>query len=141
MKASRRKKGSKKMNRLIETATELFMKHGIRRITIEEICREAGASKMTFYNYFDNKIDLLHNIWERWFDEGYRTLDEIDSMDITFSEKMRRLIDYKMDLVSKMSPGFLEEIIHTSPELAAFIGEMRVKNLSRFMVFLEKCRM
>ena len=140
MKASRRKKGSKKMNRIIETATELFMKHGIGRITIEEICREADASKMTFYKYFDNKIDLLHHIWERWFDEGYRTLDEIDEMDIPFAEKMRKLIEWKMDLVSKMSPEFIEEILNTSPELAAFIGEMRVKNLSRFMVFLERAQ-
>ena len=133
MKASRRKKGSKKMNRIIETATELFMKHGIGRITIEEICREADASKMTFYKYFDNKIDLLHHIWERWFDEGYRTLDEIDEMDIPFSEKMQRLIEWKMNLVSNLSPEFLGEVLHSSPELAAFIGEMRAKNLSRFM--------
>ena len=140
MKAARRSKGSKKMNRIIETATELFTKHGIGRITIEEICRTAGASKMTFYKYFDNKIDLLHHIWERWFDEGYRTLDEIDEMDIPFAEKMRKLIEWKMDLVSKMSPEFIEEILNTSPELAAFIGEMRVKNLSRFMVFLERAQ-
>lgn len=140
MKPSRRKKGSKKMNRIIETATGLFTKHGIRRITIEEICRTAGTSKMTFYKYFDNKIDLLHQIWQRWFDEGYRMLDEIDSMDIPFAEKMRRLIDYKMDLVSKMSPEFLGEVMHASPELGEFIGEMRAKNLSRFMEFVEKAQ-
>ncbi len=140
MKGSRRNKGSKKMNRIIETATELFTEHGIRRITIEEICRTAGASKMTFYKYFDNKIDLLRHIWERWFDEGYGTLDEIDAMDIPFSEKMRRLIEWKMGLVSSMSPEFLDEVIHSSPELAAFIDEMKVKNLERFMTFVEKAQ-
>ena len=140
MKSSRRKKGSKKMNRIIETAIELFTKHGIRRITIEEICRTAGVSKMTFYKYFDNKIDLLRHIWERWFDEGYRTLDEIDEMDIPFAEKMKRLVDYKMYLVSKMSPEFLGEVMHVSPELGEFIGEMRAKNLSRFMEFVERAQ-
>ena len=140
MKSARRKKGSKKMDRIIETATELFVQHGIRRITIEEICRTAGASKMTFYKYFDNKIDLLRHIWERWFDEGYRVLDEIDEMDIPFAEKMQRLIEWKMNLVSSLSPAFLDEILHTSPELAAFIGEMRVKNIARFMEFVEKAQ-
>ena len=140
MKSAKRKQGSKKMERIIETATELFVQHGIKRITVEEICRTAGASKMTFYKYFDNKIDLLRHIWERWFDEGYRALEEIDAMDISFAEKMRRLIEWKMNLVSSLSPQFLEEIIHTSPELAAFIGEMKDKNLSRFMAFVEKAQ-
>jgi len=140
MKSARRKNGSRKMNRIIETATGLFMEHGIRRITIEEICLTAGASKMTFYKYFDNKIDLLRHIWERWFDEGYRVLDEIDAMDISFAEKMQRLIEYKMDLLSRMSPEFLGEVIHASPELAAFIGEMKAKNLSRFMGFVERAQ-
>lgn len=140
MKANNREKGSKKMDRIIETATDLFVKHGIRRITIEEICRTAGASKMTFYKYFDNKIDLLRHIWERWFDEGYRVLDEIDEMDIPFAEKMRRLIEWKMNFVSSLSPAFLDEILNTAPELAAFIGEMRAKNLARFMEFVEKAQ-
>ena len=137
MKPTRRKKGSKKMDRIIETATDLFTEHGIRRVTIEEICHTAGASKMTFYKYFDNKIDLLRHIWERWFDEGYRALDEIDAMDIPFAEKMQKLIEWKMNLVSGMSPAFLDEVIHTSPELASFIEEMKAKNLSRFMKFVE----
>ena len=140
MKSARRKQGSKKMNRIIETATELFTEHGIRRITIEEICRTAGSSKMTFYKYFDNKIDLLHHIWERWFDEGYRVLDDIDAMDIPFAEKMRKLIEWKMELVSGLSPEFLGEVIHASPELAAFIDEMKTKNLSRFMAFVERAQ-
>jgi AcrR family transcriptional regulator len=140
MKAARRSKGSRKMDRIIDTATELFTKHGIRRITIEEICRAAGASKMTFYKYFDNKIDLLHHIWERWFGEGYRVLDEIDAMDIPFSEKMQRLIEWKMNLVSSLSSEFLGEVLHASPELAAFIGEMKAKNISRFMAFVERAQ-
>jgi len=140
MKSSGRKKGSKKMNRIIETATDLFVKHGIRRITIEEICRTAGASKMTFYKYFDNKIDLLRHIWERWFDEGYRVLDEIDSMEIPFAEKMRKLIEYKMDLASRMSPDFLGEVVNASPDLSAFIAEMRAENIRRFMGFVEKAQ-
>jgi AcrR family transcriptional regulator len=140
MKSARRKQGSKKMERIIQTATELFTEHGIRRITIEEICRTAGASKMTFYKYFDNKIDLLRHIWERWFDEGYRTLDEIDAMDIPFAEKMRKLIDWKMNLLSEMSPEFVGEVIYASPELAAFIGEMKEKNLSLFMEFVERAQ-
>lgn len=131
---------SKKMERIVETATGLFVKHGIKRITIEEICREAGASKMTFYKYFDNKVDLMRHIWQNWFDEGYARLDEIDSMDIPFKEKMELLIKWKMGLLKQMSPEFLEEVLHAAPELAGFLSEMRTKNLSLFMEFVAKAQ-
>ena len=140
MKSAKRRKGSKKRDRIVETAIELFTKHGIRRITIEEICGTAGASKMTFYKYFDNKIDLLRHIWERWFDEGYRVLDEIDAMEISFPEKMRRLIEYKMEFASRVSPEFLGEVVNASPDLAGFIGEMKAENIRRFMGFVERAQ-
>jgi AcrR family transcriptional regulator len=131
---------SKKKDRIIETATELFTRHGIRRITVEEICREAGASKMTFYKYFDNKIELLRHIWQNWFEEGYGKLEEIDTMEIPFKEKMRLLIGYKMELIERMSPEFISELLHAAPELAEFIQEMRDKNISLFMEFVKRAQ-
>jgi len=131
---------SKKRDLIIKKATELFTRHGIRRITVEEICREAGASKMTFYKYFDNKIELLRHIWQEWFDEGYGRLEEIDAKDIPFKEKMGLLIEYKMGLIEKMSPEFVGELLHAAPELAGFMAEMRDKNISLFMEFVERAQ-
>ena len=127
---------SRKRDMIVEKATELFTKHGIRRITVEEICREAGASKMTFYKYFGNKIELLQHIWQNWFDEGYGRLEEIDAMDIPFKDKMGLLIEYKMELLEKIGPEFVDEVLHAAPELAAFMTEMRNKNISLFMEFI-----
>jgi AcrR family transcriptional regulator len=140
MAGEKKRRRSKKMERIVATATELFVKHGIKRITVEEICREAGASKMTFYKYFDNKIDLMRHIWQNWFDEGYARLDEIDAMEIPFKEKMELLIDWKMNLLKRMSPDFLEEVLHAAPELTDFLMEMRQKNLSLFMEFVAKAQ-
>jgi len=36
---------SKKKEQIVQTASALLMKFGFRRITVEEICRKAGASK------------------------------------------------------------------------------------------------
>jgi AcrR family transcriptional regulator len=136
----KQRRRSKKRASILEAAIRLFTAHGIRRITIEEICREAGASKMTFYKYFSNKMALLKHIWNGWFEEAYRKLDEIDAMAIPFPEKMRRLIQYKMELLETMSPAFIEEVIHAEPELAAFIGEMKQRNYRLFTEFVRKAQ-
>ena len=51
-----------KYQQIVETATDLFMRFGVKRVTVEEICRTAQISKMTFYKYFNNKIELAEYI-------------------------------------------------------------------------------
>ncbi|MBN1927463.1 MAG: helix-turn-helix transcriptional regulator, partial [Prolixibacteraceae bacterium] len=45
-------------NQILQSAKKLFWKYGIRKVSIDEICREAGVSRMTFYRLFKNKIEL-----------------------------------------------------------------------------------
>jgi AcrR family transcriptional regulator len=45
--------------RILETAYELFGRHGIQAIGIDEIIRRAGVAKATFYNHFASKNDLV----------------------------------------------------------------------------------
>jgi AcrR family transcriptional regulator len=134
------KRISKKKQQIVEAALTLFTRFGIRRVTIEEICRKAGASKMTFYKHFPNKIELLRHIWNMWLDEGYRILEETEKMEISFREKLLKIIEFKADLVSRMSPEFIEEVLHADPELAEFITEMKIRNYSRFMEFVAKAQ-
>ncbi|MBL0024612.1 MAG: helix-turn-helix transcriptional regulator [Saprospiraceae bacterium] len=58
-------KRSKSYLKIITTAKKLFWKHGSSRVTIEELCREAGVSKMTFYRHFNNKNEIIGKFW-RW---------------------------------------------------------------------------
>ena len=133
-------KVSKKRKQIMETATSLFIRYGIKRISVEEICREAGASKMTFYKYFPNKIELFKVIWNDWLNEGYCKLDEINSLNIPFPEKMQRLIEYKMKIISQWSDDFFEEIMTIKPEMEELVEQMRNKNISRFMKFVENAQ-
>ena len=44
---------------IIKTAGELFFRLGIRSVSIDDICRELGMSKKTFYVYFPSKDELI----------------------------------------------------------------------------------
>ena len=44
---------------IIKTAGELFFRLGIRSVSIDDICREIGMSKKTFYVYFASKDELI----------------------------------------------------------------------------------
>lgn len=128
---------SKKRAGIVQAALELFQRHGIRRVTVEEICSNAGASKMTFYKYFPNKIAVMKTIWNEMLDEGYRKLDEFDAMDIPFRDKLQKILEYKIAIMSQWSPEFIEEVVHADPAMTDFVDEMRTANITRFMEYIK----
>ncbi|MEQ8908398.1 MAG: TetR/AcrR family transcriptional regulator [Vicingaceae bacterium] len=47
---------------LIEKAGELFVKFGIKSMTMDDISRHLGISKKTLYQFVDNKKDLVRKV-------------------------------------------------------------------------------
>lgn len=60
-----------KTNHIAKCATNLFIEYGIKKVTVEEICKQAGISKGTYYKYFfSNKLDLVIHIVNDIFEES-----------------------------------------------------------------------
>jgi len=106
-----KKQQSRKQEQIVRTAKELFSRFGAKRVTVEEICCEAGVSKMTFYKYFPNKIELVKNIRDEWVEEGFRKFDEINAMDLPFPEKINLMTRWKVEFSSRVSAEFIRELV------------------------------
>lgn len=48
--------------RLLEIGEELFNKHGLFQVTVEDIAKKVGIGKGTFYHYYKNKEHLFMEI-------------------------------------------------------------------------------
>ncbi len=46
-------------------AKKLFLRLGLRNVTLDDICRELGISKKTLYLHFEDKNDLVKQIFEQ----------------------------------------------------------------------------
>ena len=104
-------KKTKSHIRIVKTAKALFFKHGISRITVEEICKEAGVSKMTFYRTFTNKNDVAIEVLEEMIAENmskYRAVMQADT--IPFPEKIKALVAMKFQDSNEMSDEFIQDI-------------------------------
>lgn len=58
--------------RILDTATDLFYRHGINKVGIDTIIAEAGVAKMTLYNHFRSKDELVLAFLEKIYD-GWST--------------------------------------------------------------------
>ena len=50
------------MVNIIKVSGEMFFRLGIRSVSIDDICRELGMSKKTFYVYFESKDELIEQL-------------------------------------------------------------------------------
>lgn len=48
-----------KAEQIIQKAIKLFMRYGIKSLTMDDVARELGMSKKTLYQFFDDKNDLV----------------------------------------------------------------------------------
>jgi AcrR family transcriptional regulator len=51
--------------RILDTAYELFSRHGIRAVGVDTVVAESGVAKMTLYRHFPSKDDLVLAFLER----------------------------------------------------------------------------
>ncbi len=124
MKTSMQLENSEKVQQLVKTGRDLFWMHGIRRVTIEEICSKAKVSKMTFYKHFKNKIEMIIHIYDQIVAESMKRYHEIMDQEIDYEEKVRRIIDLKMDQTEDLSKEFFSDIYSDDfPEIRAYIDE------------------
>jgi AcrR family transcriptional regulator len=109
---------------IIDTARELFWKHGLQKIHIEEICRKAGVSKMTFYRYFKNKNDLIKTVIESFYRPALDAYCSIFDKSIPFSEKAKQMMALKMEQTDSLSQEAMDDLyLYPDPELSQFMNE------------------
>lgn len=95
---------------IMDTAETLFLKYGFRRVAVDEICRNAGVSRKTYYVYFDNKETLIIQLLDRIIDTLTREFVEIMNVDFPFSDKMIQFMELKLKFSRRLSMEFFADL-------------------------------
>jgi AcrR family transcriptional regulator len=104
-----------KRDQILKTGQQLFWKFGFRRVTVEEICREAGVSKMTFYKFFPNKQELASAILDKVFDESLMKIKMIRDEHESADKTLKKMLQMKSEGVHGISKEFIKDL-YANPE-------------------------
>ncbi|HPI68977.1 MAG TPA: TetR/AcrR family transcriptional regulator [Bacteroidales bacterium] len=117
---------NKKREALLVSGKKLFWKHGFKRVTIDEICRDSGVSKMTFYRWFNNKTEFAKTIYENEIRHGIERFNEImQKEDIPAAERFKAIITLKLEGTNDISREFLNDFYNSDKtELRLFVEEL-----------------
>ena len=116
----------RKLREIMIASKKLFWKFGFKRVTIEEVCREANVSKMTFYKHFKNKMELIKYLINHITDKAMKQYREIMNSDIPFTEKVLKTLDLKMEQTMDMSNEFFNDYVrHADSEMIDLLQQKR----------------
>jgi len=103
--------------RIIHTATKLFLKNGVKSVTIDRIVKELHTSKRTVYKFFPDKTALLKACLAVYHTkvkaENEQMIEEADNA-IT---AMGKLFHHIIRRANVVNPNFFNDILHYYPGL------------------------
>jgi AcrR family transcriptional regulator len=114
---------SPKTTSLVQTARRLFLRHGIRRVSVEEICREANVSKRTFYQRFHNRSELAVRVLDELIERNRSRLESTLGDDVPLEDKVRRIIALKSGFAAEISADFYYELMTSDSQPGRFVRQ------------------
>lgn len=95
---------------LIKVAYELFTTKGYENTSVDEIIREAGIAKGTYYYHFESKEQILEEVSHMMIDETIIRAKKVLEMDLKPEEKILNII---LAMKLKKEEVEVENAIHT----------------------------
>ena len=108
-------KSEETRRRILEAALEIFRERGFEGATMREIATRAEVATGAAYYYFDSKEAIVMAFYERAQEELRVALERLLEESGTFEERLRRIVQAKLDyfLPNRKLLGALSA--HTDP--------------------------
>lgn len=96
--------------RILQEASQLFMKHGIRSVTMDDIARQMGVSKRTIYEKFKDKDELLAHGISMHHQHQLQHKKEVLNSSKNVLEVIFRIMFDVVGSMNKVSPFFITDL-------------------------------
>jgi len=105
---------SLKIQKIIDTAAEIFHKKGYRSTTLDDVSRELGITKAALYHYVSSKEKLLSKIYIQALENIFKNTYKIAGQNLPPDMKLKLIIrnhikSIIIDSISMFSVFFTEE--------------------------------
>ncbi|GER58790.1 TetR/AcrR family transcriptional regulator [Patiriisocius marinus] len=123
---------------IIEVTTQLYLKNGVKAVTIADISKELSTSKRTIYNHFLDKTDLMQACIEQYLSVIRSSNDEIINTCSSAIEAMGMIHQQILKRADYSNANFYKDILKNYPSV---LKDSYVKNSEfafRELLYLSK---
>ena len=125
--------------KILKAAESLFMKYGVRSISMDDIARHLSVSKKTLYQHFADKEDIVTMTCQAHIEEMSREFDQIEKSAKNAIDELAKISLCLKQSSEEMNPSLLFDLQKYHPRAWSvwldhknnFIRESVIRNLEQ----------
>ena len=119
--------------RILEASQDLFFRHGVKSVTMDDVASHMGMSKKTIYTSFRDKNDLVTGLTEMELDCQRTDLDDIHKKSDNAIDEIMKIMTMLSRSFSKMNPSLFYDLQKFHPLAWKKFREFKDKKLRGFI--------
>lgn len=120
--------------RILEIATAQFARFGVRSITMEDLARQAGISKKTIYQEFEDKKDLVKAVFAAILDQDRKRLAFISEQADGVIEHLVQTSKMMRERLTSINPLVILEVQKYFPEAWTLFESFKEETIQQDLI-------
>ena len=116
-------------SRILNNAIELFMKYGVKSVSMDDISRKLGISKKTLYSFIENKGDLIKEAIQAFLKKEEQDICDITKSSEDAIQEMMLIARFVSQYLRKMKPSLTYDLQKYYPETWAIVDREHQQNI------------
>lgn len=101
---------SEQQEKWLKRVEDLFLRYGMKSLTMDDVARELGISKKTLYQFVDSKDDLVLKVMERHIQEDCSQADALRAESSDALDEILKVIHYNSIDLGRMKSNIVFEM-------------------------------
>jgi len=97
-------------NKILESVSELYLKYGVRSVSMDDVAHNMAISKKTIYQYFDDKNDLVNQVTSMLLSLRQLDYDEISASASNALEELFSMSRCMRTHFSELNPSLMYDL-------------------------------
>ena len=122
-----------KASELLEQASAVFMRLGIKSVTMDDVARELGISKKTLYQFFEDKNDLIKKVFRFQYERDLSSITQASKTTKNAIDELIEVNNIMRTRMTNMRSSIMYDLQKYHPEAWKMFAEYKNKYIYQFM--------
>lgn len=101
---------------VLSAVADLFLKYGVRSVSMDDIAHNQGISKKTIYQYFDDKNDLVNQVTTMLLEERMKEYQQNSDIACNAIEELYTMSRLLRKHFSEINPALMYDVQKYHPQ-------------------------
>lgn len=117
------------MKNLVEKVSELYMRYGIKSVTMDDVARHLGISKKTLYLYVKDKKELVELSVNHHLEKNIEAEKNLRDKKLSAIDELLEVYRFAGEMIKDVNPSYQYDLQKYYPYLCDRFNQFKRENL------------